>query len=109
MYVGFLPFIPKPVAEYSTMYTSMLNFVKVSNRLDPGILPLVCDEGFLGLFLTFTCRKKDEFCNIILMLGDFHTVKYVDHCIGKYIKGSSIEESLRQTQVFGVNVDVNIH
>ena len=43
------------------------------------------------------------------MLGDFHTVKYVDHCIGKYIKGPSIEESLRQTQVFGVNVDVNIN
>ena len=53
--------------------------------------------------------RKDEFCNIIPMLWRFHTAKYVEHCIGKYIKGSCIQESLRQTQVFGVNVDVNIH
>ena len=38
------------------------------------------------------------------MLGYFHTAKYVEHCIGKYIEGSCIEESLRQTQTFGVNV-----
>ena len=31
MHVSVLPFIPKPVTEYSTIYTSMLNFVKVSN------------------------------------------------------------------------------
>ena len=33
MHVGFFPFIPQPVTEYSTVYTSMLNFVKVVNRL----------------------------------------------------------------------------
>ena len=38
------------------------------------------------------------------MLGGFHTAKCVKHCIGKCIQGSGIEESLRQTQVFGVNV-----
>ena len=30
---------------------------------------------------------------------------YVEHCTDwKYIQGSCIEESLRQTQVFGINV-----
>ena len=38
------------------------------------------------------------------MLGHFHTDKYVEHCIGKYIEGSCVEESLRQTQTSGVNV-----
>ena len=38
------------------------------------------------------------------MLGCSHTAKYVEDCIGKYIEGSCIEESLRQTQTFGVNV-----
>ena len=32
--VDFLPFIPQPVTEYSTIYTSMLNFAKVSKQLD---------------------------------------------------------------------------
>ena len=37
------------------------------------------------------------------MLGDFIAAKFVEHCIGKYIQGFCIEESLSQTQVFGVN------
>ena len=56
-------------------------------------------KGFLGLFLTLYLQKIDEFCNIIPVLG----AKFVEHCIGKYMQGSCIEESLRQTQVFGVN------
>ena len=38
------------------------------------------------------------------MLGCFHAAKYVEHCIGKYIQGSCVEESLRQIQVIVVNV-----
>ena len=34
------------------------------------------------------------------MLGAFH----VQHCIGKYIKGSGLEDSLVETNVFGVKV-----
>ena len=42
------------------------------------------------------------------MLGCFHTAKYVEHYIGKYIEGSSIEESFRPTQTLGVNVFVAV-
>ena len=87
----------------------MQNFVKVSNLLDQEALPLFCDEGVFSVVLDTYLQKKDKFCNIISKLGDFHTAKYVEHCIGKYIQGSCIKESLRQTQVFDVNVDVNIH
>ena len=39
------------------------------------------------------------------MVGGFYTPKYFEHCIdGKYIEGNGIKESLRQTQVFRVNV-----
>ena len=38
------------------------------------------------------------------MLGCSHTAKYVENCIGRYIEGSCIEESLRQTKTFGVNL-----
>ena len=34
----------------------------------------------------------------------FHAAKCVEHCIGKYIQGSGIEESFWQAKVFGVNV-----
>ena len=38
------------------------------------------------------------------MLGGFHTSMLNIVLIKKYIEGSYIEESLKQTQVFGVNV-----
>ena len=34
IHVGFLPFIPKPVTEHATVYTAMINFVKVLQQLD---------------------------------------------------------------------------
>ena len=32
------------------------------------------------------------------MLGSFHTAKVVEHCIGKYLRGSGVEDAI----VFGV-------
>ena len=82
----------------------MLNFAKLFNQLDQEALPLLCNEGVFRFALDIYFPKKDEFHNIIPMLGGFHTSKYVGHFIGKYIQGFCIEESLRQTQVFGANV-----
>ena len=42
---GFLPFIPKLITECSTVYTSMLNFVKIAKQLDQYALPVFCDKG----------------------------------------------------------------
>ena len=62
----------------------MQNFVKVSNLLDQEALPRFCDEGAFRIVLDTYSEKKDKFC-IISKPGDFHTAKYVEHCIGKYI------------------------
>ena len=72
MHVGFLPFIPKPVIEYSTIYTSMLNFVNVSNGLVQEALPLFCDEGAFRI-VDIYLQIKDEFLNIIPMLRDLYS------------------------------------
>ena len=45
MQTGFLPFIPYPVTEHTTVYTAMKNFVKVLQQFDPKALPIFCDEG----------------------------------------------------------------
>ena len=39
--------------------------------------------------------------NLIPMLGNFHLVKAAEHCIGKYLKGSGIEDA---TGTFGIKV-----
>ena len=38
------------------------------------------------------------------MLDGFHTVKCLQHIIGKYIRGSGLEEPFRQKRVFGVKI-----
>ena len=43
-----------------------------------------------------------EFDKLIPMLGSFHTAKVVEHCIGKYLRGSGVEDAHVETGVFGV-------
>ena len=62
-------------------------------------------KGFLGLFLTFNCRKKKNFVVFFKWLEVFTHLSILNIAlIGKYIEGNGIKESLRQTQVFRVNV-----
>ena len=62
-------------------------------------------KGFLELFLAFNCRKKMDFVILFQCLEVFTQLRKLNIAlIGKYIQGSCIEESLRQTQVFGNNV-----
>ena len=62
-------------------------------------------KGFLGLFLTFNCRKKKNFVILFKWLEVFTHLSILNIAlIGKYIEGNGIKESLRQTQVFRVNV-----
>ena len=62
-------------------------------------------KGFLGLFLTFNCRKKKNVVIFFKWLEVFTHLSILNIAlIGKYIEGNGIKESLRQTQVFRVNV-----
>ena len=38
------------------------------------------------------------------MFDGFHTAKCLQHIIGKYIRGSGLEEPFRQKRVFGVKI-----
>ena len=104
MHVGFLPFHPSPVAEYSTVFSAMKNFIQLVGQLKQDALPLFCDEGVFRIVVDIFLQKQDQFRNLIPMLGGFHTAKMSAHSIGKYIRGSGLEESLRQTRVFGAKI-----
>ena len=104
MHVGFLPFHPSPVAEYSTAFSAMKNFIQLVGQLKQDALPLFCDEGVFRIVVDICLQNQDQFRNLISMLGGFHTAKMSAHSIGKYIRGSGLEESLRQTRVFGAKI-----
>lgn len=102
--VGFLPVLPHPVTDYATVYTALCNFVDILKQLDQKFLPIACDEGVykIARHIKFICQG--EFDNLQLFLGGFHIAKILFGCIGKYLKGSGIENVFIETGLFGVNV-----
>ena len=104
MHVGFLPFLPSPVTEYSTVFSVMKNFTQLVGQLKQDALPLFCDEGAFRIVVDIFLQKQDQFQNLTPMFGGFYAAKYLQHSLGKYIRGSGLEESLRQTRVFGVKI-----
>ena len=101
MHVGFLP---SPVTEYSTAFSAMKNFTQLVGQLKQDALPLFCDEGVFRIVVDIFLQNQDQFRNLIAILGGFHTAKCLQHSIRKYIRGSGLEESRRQTRVFGVKI-----
>ena len=65
MHVAFLPFIPKPVTEYLTVYTSMLNFVKIV------LYQYSVTKKFSKFLLLFTSKGKMNFRSLFKCLIDF--------------------------------------
>ena len=55
MQVGFIPFIPSPVTDQSTVYTAMKNFLL--KQLEQNSLPLFCDEGVFRIVLKVYLKK----------------------------------------------------
>ena len=102
MQVRFLPFIPRPVTDYSTVYNVMLNMTTLVNQLDQNILPGYCDEGVFRTVIDIYLQRRKQFQNLIPMLGNFHTAKCFEHCIDKYIDKAGIDDFLSQTKVVGV-------
>ena len=104
MHVGFLPYLLSLVKEYSTVNSVMKNFTQLVGQLKQDALPLFCNEGAFKVLADIILQKQDQFRNLIPMLGGFHTVKWLQDSVGKYIRGSALDESLRQTRVFGVKI-----
>ena len=100
MQTGFLPFIRYPVTEHTTVYTAMKNFIKVLQQLDRKALPIFCGEGVYRIVVDIYLKCPNEFKMLVPCLRGFHMAKGVQHCIGKYIRGSGLDDALVETQVF---------
>ena len=98
----FWPFFPKPVTDYSIMYTVMLNIVKIENQPDQKILPVYCDEFAFRILTEIFLERQNQFKALIPTLASFHKAKCFKHCIRKYIWETGIDHCLFQTKVAGV-------
>ena len=51
MHVGFLPFLPGPVAECDNVFSAIKNFTQRVGELKRDALPLFCDEGVFRIIV----------------------------------------------------------
>ena len=103
MQVAFLPFIPKPVTDYSTVYTALKNLNNVLFQLEQEALPAFCDEGVYRIVVDIMLNKPNEFPKLIPFLEGFHMAKCPLHCFWKVVRGNGLEDGLIETEVFGEN------
>ena len=80
----------------------MLNMTKLTSQLDQKILPVYCDEGVFRIVIDIYFQRRNQFQNLMPMLGSFHIAKCLEHCIRKYIDETGIDDCLSQTTVAGV-------
>ena len=99
MHVAFLPFLQHSVAEVSTVYAVMQNYVKLLNQLKQKSLSTFCDEVVFRLAFNIDLKSPEEFKNLVPLLGGFHTAKCVQRCIGKCIKEIGLEDALVEAGV----------
>ena len=102
--VSFLPVLPFPVTEYSTVYTELNNLKSLLSTLCQSNLPVACDEGVYRIAREIQLFRPEEFKNIVLCMGTFHMTKVALGCIGKYLKGSGAQTILVESTMFGPNV-----
>ena len=62
------------------------------------------DEGVYRIVIDIVIKRLLEFENTLLLLGRFQMAKVVELCIGQFVKGSSTEDALVETNQFGVKV-----
>ena len=101
--LAFTPIIPYPATEQDTIYTCMENFQYVLTRKNLEYGPLWCDEGVYRIAKEIQLLKADEFKNIFLGLGGFHTEKIIIACCGQYLEESGIDTVLVETKTFGID------
>ena len=90
MQVAFLPFILKPVTDYSTVHTLLKNF-NVLFQLEQEALPVFCDEGVYRIVVDVMLNKPNEFTKLIPFLGAFRFL----------VRGSGLDDGLIETEIFG--------
>ena len=97
----FTPIIPHPATDFSTIYTCMKNYQDILNQRNVPYGPLWCDVGVYRIAKEIKLLRPDEFRNIFLGMGGFHTEKIVLACLGKYLEKSGIEKVFEITETFG--------
>ena len=98
---GYLPMIHKPAHEYGTIAKMMKNCMGVANKLQQTYTVISLDEGLFYRAKHLIWKTPNEYKNVILRLGSFHTILNFLKCIGKYQHRNGLEDMAINQELFG--------
>lgn len=106
--IRFLPVIPKPITEFSTVYTIMCNFNEMGKTIGQHGFPFICDEKVYCMARYIQFLRPQEFSNLVVLMGGFHITKNVLQICAKYMKGSGIDHIFIEGESLTPNVTEQI-
>ena len=90
--VVFLPYLPNPVTKYDTVFNALFNLANVANQLQQHCHPAFCNEGVFCIVTEIFLKQPEHLLNLVPMMDGFHMTKSSKHCVGKYLRGSGMED-----------------
>ena len=92
----YLPPIETPITEYGTIYEMFERSEKMSKQGNMKYTHIVLDCGAAIKAYHVLWNNADRFKNIIIHLGDFHTMQAIFGVLGSFISGSGFEDIVYQ-------------
>ena len=92
----YLPPIPKPITEYSTIMEVFYQSRNISKQGNMKYAHIVMDVGAAMKAYQVIWNNPELWSDIIIHLGDFHAMMMFFSVIGDYLKGSGFEEMVFQ-------------
>ncbi len=104
MRVGFLPVIPRPITQSSTVRHCLSNFQSVRQQLNQTSMMVWCDEGVFAVAADIYLHEIEKFKDLVICLGPFHWTRVLLRCQGKLLRGSGSDDALIECGIFGPGV-----
>ncbi|XP_065185837.1 uncharacterized protein LOC135816571 [Sycon ciliatum] len=101
--IGYLPVIPAPPTEHSTILEVLRRSVALTRRLDQQHCIITGDQAIYAKALEVLSKHKDEFSEVVLRLGAFHTACAFMVVLGKRFGGAGLGDLLTEAGVVGPN------
>lgn len=91
----FLPMIDMNPATHSCVYSTLKFICSQAEKLNIPVPVIIFDQCLWIKAVEVVCSKPEEFPNILVRLGGFHTLISYLGTIGQLLSGSGIEETLK--------------
>jgi len=106
--IGYCPLIPESPTNVKTVYTVLKTIQNMLNSLDQDKKVITFDEAIYSKANIITWQRPDEFKDIVLRLGGFHTALTFMAVIGKVYDGSGLKDLLIESEVLGRSTVENV-